>query len=139
MKKYPSTDGLLLTVIGGKLTAENISFWLSSADYIDRIIMSFEEVSDGLSRLIAGGLAEIRNNAVKITKKGRKVLRSFHSLLMGAADYQFWVRERIQKQEYDESALPQKACVSRALYDEALELYTDRWQREIENSRKRKK
>lgn len=140
MEKYLSTDGLLLTVTGGKLTAQNISWWLSSADYTDRSDMSFEEVSGGLARLIAGGLLEIKNNAVKITKKGKKVLSSFHCWLMGAVDYQLWVRERIQKEEYDESALPKEIYVTRELYDEAFKLYTDRWQRELEKmSRKHKK
>lgn len=140
MEKYLSTDGLPFDRDGRKtdgakhLLVAFIGGLYGSQRYVVR--RSFRRTG----ALNSGRTPRNQKQCGENHEKGKKVLSFFHCWLMGAIDYQLWVRERIQKEEYDESALPKEIYVTRELYDEAFKLYTDRWQRELEKmSRKHKK
>lgn len=116
MKQYDGIDGLVLCVIKGK---KDVRQWIESIDVIDHSILSCEQLSTAINRLLNGNLITYKREKFVLSPTAKYILRGGW---LGQIDWQLTVQKRIIQYAYDEEkenafVLPQEE------YDAALEKY----------------
>ncbi len=128
-----ATDGLLLLALaftGGRLTLQDL---IHTVDYLDRMVVTAEELDGGLNRLMAAGLVEHESGVFFLADEPAAEFAVFSR---GLKRSRFEAAEQFLKSRGPLASVPRRVTVSSQEWRTALEEYRGRFQPSFQRATK---